>query len=172
MEEKWKVIPNYSKYECSTHGRIKTFNWKGTGKEAIMKPAHDKSGYLRTMLKGDDGNYHTIKVHRIVAQTFLEQSQDKVEVNHKNGIKDDNRVENLEWVTRSENIAHSLANGLQVPFKGEEVGTSKLTEKEVLEIREKFVPRKYSRVKLAKEYNVTEATIKDILYKRTWKHLL
>jgi hypothetical protein len=137
-----------------------------------MKPAKDGSGYLRTMLKRDDGKIHTIKVHRIVAQTFLEKSEDKVEVNHINGIKDDNRVENLEWVSRAENIAHSLANGFQIAFKGEEVGTSKLTEREVLEIRSKFIPRKYSRVKLAKEYNVTEATIKDILYKRTWKHLL
>jgi len=168
--EIWKTIPFYSKYKASNLGRLKTFNWKNTGQTRIIKPAYDGSGYLRTVLIDDTGKYNTVKVHRIVATTF-HGIKFGLEVNHKNAIKDDNSAINLEWVTRQENLAHSKANGLQVVLKGEEIGNSKLTEYEVLEIRAKFIPRQYSRVVLAKEYNVSEATIKDVLYRRTWKHI-
>lgn len=169
--ETWKKANGYSNYEVSSLGRIKTFNWKGSGRIAILKPALDKSGYLRTVLKGDNGVSKTIKVHRVVLNTF-NPTNDVMEVNHKNGVKHDNRIDNLEWVTRRQNIQHCIDNKLQTPFKGEEVGNSKLKEFQVLEIRKKFKPRVYSRAKLSKEYNVSEATIKDIIYKRTWKHLL
>ena len=111
------------------------------------------------------------RVHRLVAEHFIDNPHNKPEVNHIDGNKLNNDVSNLEWATREENIAHCVANGLQIPFKGEEVGTSILTQKQVLEIRSKFVPRKYSRSVLAKEYNVSEGCIKDILYRRSWKHI-
>lgn len=170
MIEVWIKANGYSNYEVSNLGKLKTFNWKGSGKEVILKPALDKSGYLRTVLKSDKGISKTIKVHRIVLNSF-KPTNDILEVNHINGIKTDNRIENLEWCTRKENIQHCIDNNLQYVLRGEEVGSSKLTEKEVIEIRKKFIPRYYSRIKLAKEYNISEATIKDIIYKRTWKHL-
>ena len=73
--------------------------------------------------------------------------------------------------TRQENIKHSIENKLQVAFKGEEVGNSKLKEFEVLEIRNKFQPRVYTRKILAKEYNVSEHTIKDVVNRYTWNHI-
>lgn len=112
------------------------------------------------------------KIHRLVALAFIPNNENKKEVNHIDGNKLNNHVENLEWCTRQENIEHCILNKLQKPFKGEEIGNSKLLEFQVIEIRNKFKPRVYSRTKLAKEYNVSEATIKDILYKRTWIHLL
>jgi len=112
MKEEWKKIPNCSKYEASTLGRLKTFNWRGTGKEAIIKPAKDKKGYLRTVLISDNKVKKTIKVHRIIAQTFIENPKGKPQVNHKNGVKDDNRVCNLEWMTNKENHHHAKINGL------------------------------------------------------------
>lgn len=169
--EKWRRIPNYSRYECSNTGLIKTFNWKGGSQTRIMKPAADRSGYLRTMLKRDDGVIHTIKVHRIVAQTWIENPENKEEVNHKNAIKTDNNVENLEWATRAENLAHSLDNDLQYVLKGEEIGNSKLTEKQVLEIRSRFIPRRVTRKILAEEYGVSEATIKEVVLRLTWRHI-
>lgn len=171
MIEVWKKAKGYSNYEVSNFGRLKTFNWKGSKREAILKPAPDKSGYLRTVLKGDNGVSKTIKVHRVVLNTF--KPTDKIlEVNHINGIKNDNRVENLEWCTRKENIQHCIDNNLQYVLKGEEIGNSKLTEKDVIYIRENYKPRVITRMFLSKKFNVSEATIKDILYKRTWKHLL
>lgn len=169
--KKWKKIPNYSLYECSNTGLIKTFNWKNSGKTRIMKPALDGSGYLRTMLKRDDGVIHTIKVHRIVAQTWIDNPENKEEVNHKNAIKTDNNVENLEWATRAENLAHSLENDLQYVLKGEEIGNSILTEKQVLEIRARFIPRRVTRDMLSQEYHVSPHTIKNVVTRRTWRHI-
>jgi hypothetical protein len=171
MIEIWKKANGYSNYEVSSLGRLKTYNWKGTKKEAILKPALDKSGYLRTVLKSDEGISKTIKVHRVVLNTF-NPILEVMEVNHINGIKNDNRIENLEWVTRQQNIQHCIDNNLQYVLKGEEIGNSKLTEIDVIYIRANFKPRIITRNYLAKKFNVTEATIKDILQKRTWKHLL
>jgi len=136
-----------------------------------MKPAYDGSGYLRTMLKRDDGRIHTIRVHRIVAQTWIDNADNKECVNHKNGVKDCNHVDNLEWCTVHENNAHAKENGLQYVLKGEEIGNSILTEQQVSEIRCKYVPHKVTRKILAEEYGVTVATIKDVISRRTWTHL-
>lgn len=171
MIEIWKKANGYSTYEVSNLGRIKTFNWKGSGRESILKPALDKSGYLRTVLKGDDGISKTIKVHRVILNTFKPQNN-ILEVNHINGIKTDNRVENLEWVTRKQNIQHSIDNNLQYVLRGEEIGNSKLKEKDVIYIRLNYKPRICTKKNLAEKFNVKESTIKDIILGRTWKHLL
>jgi len=175
----WKKIPDYRLYEASTDGELKTFNWKNTGLERIIKPALDNCGYLRTMLKDDSGNTRTIKVHRIIAKTFIPNPNNKPQVNHINGVKYDNRVDNLEWCTASENLKHSYKIGLS-SVKGELNPATKLTDKEVLEIRSKYTyGRLGGRVKgattkpmLAKEYGVKVHVIKQIVRGKTWKHLL
>ena len=169
--EEWRKIPNYSLYECSNTGHIKTFNWKRSGQTRIMKPALDNKGYLRTVLIDDNGKYCTVKVHRIVAQTWIENTYNKPQVNHLNGIKNDNRAENLEWCTNEENSLHRDENNLQIYKRGSEVGTSILTESEVREIRQRFKPNICTRKMLAEEYGVAPATIKGIVLRRTWKHV-
>lgn len=172
----WKKIPNFSLYEASDEGFIKTFNWKNKGQERIMKPALDSFGYLRTMLKGDDGKTRTVKVHRIIAQTFIPNPENKAEVNHKNCIKNDNRVENLEWCTRTENIRHAFAMNV-ISRKGEKNSCATLTDEQVIEIRSNYEYGKNCRKgktkqQIADEYNTTFTVIKRIVQNRTWKHLL
>ncbi len=178
----WKKIPNYSRYEASIFGEIRTHDWKGHGLTKIMSPSKDARGYLRTMLKRNDGVTHTIKVHRIIASTFILNPKNKSSVNHKNGIKDDNRVENLEWSTHIENMKHAKEHGLMWKPKGEKNPSAKVTDDIVIKIREEWElkpkhnsgrPKKggITRVELAKKYNISEHIIKRIITRKTWKHL-
>jgi hypothetical protein len=174
--EKWKKIPGYSLYEASDMGNIKTFNWKNKGIEKIMSPALDGTGYLRTMLKNDNGKTHTIKVHRIILLTFVGEPKEEQECNHKNGIRSDNRLINLEWVSHSKNLSHSFHIGLS-DNKGEKNPCASLTDKEVLEIRRNYqygknCKRGQTKQEIADQYNTTFNVIKQLVQGRTWKHLL
>ena len=170
-EEIWKQIPGFSRYEASNLGNIRTHDWKGSGKTVVLRPAKSKKGYLATVLIDDEGNNKSITVHRMVAFAFLGlPSNMSLTVNHKNHIKDDNRPENLEYMTALDNARDAWDNGLQ-KWHGENNGFSKLTEKEVLEIREKFIPFKYPKKQLALEYGVKIGTIKDVILRRSWTHI-
>ena len=167
-------------YWIDSAGSILTKNWRNSGKEAILKPATDKKGYLRVGLM-KEGKLSTLKVHRLVAIHFLNSIEGKNQVNHKNCIKSDNRVENLEWCTPKENTSHAITNGIfrfnggwnkgKTTAKGEEIGTSILTSSMVIEIRLKFKKRIYTRKMLSLEYGVTENCIKDVFLRNSWKHL-
>ena len=171
-KEIWKQIPGFSRYEASNLGNIRTHDWKGSWRTVVLKSAKNKKGYLVTVLINDEGNKKNIRVHRMVAFAFLGVPDDmSLTVNHKNHIKDDNIPENLEYMTALENAKEAQDNGLQVVLKGERNGFSKLTEKEVLEIREKFIPFKYPKKQLALEYGVSVGAIKNILLGRTWTHI-
>jgi hypothetical protein len=82
----------------------------------IKKWSKDTNGYMRTMI-WTEGNSTTISQHRILAEHFIDNNESKPQVNHKNGIKHDNRLDNLEWVTQSENAIHSFSIGLQKPSR-------------------------------------------------------
>lgn len=116
MEEIWKDIKGYEGlYKISNYGRVESLpkNRYGSKKSIILKPFLDKDGYLNIGLcKNNVVTKH--KVHRLVAQVFINNCHNKPQVNHKNGIKDDNRVTNLEWVTNGENQKHAWKYGLKI----------------------------------------------------------
>lgn len=120
-------------------------------------------GYLLFNLKGD-----RLLVHRFIASRYLKNINIELytQVNHKNGIKTDNRVENLEWCTPYENINHAFDNGLN--HIGSKSYNSKLSEDEVLIIRNK-ISNNEKTSKIAKEFNVSPQTICDIKYNRIRK---
>lgn len=182
QEKMISEINGFSNYYCTSEGNLFTRNWKNQGVTRKMKPAPDHKGYLKTVMVDENGKHHAVRVHRVIAGAFIPNPKDKPFVNHINGVKDDNRVDNLEWATAKENTAHAIDNGLFsfsdsikskniTPKKGELNGCSKLTEKEVKEIRRKFKPRIYTRDMLACEYKVKASTIKDVVIRKSWKHI-
>ena len=120
MEEMWKDIENYEGlYQVSNLGRVKSLkrdiinNRYGVAhiKEKILKPRNDGKGYVRIVLYKNNQKKQ-FKIHRLVAQTFILNVQNKPFVNHIDGNKQNNKVTNLEWCTCKENNLHAFNTGL------------------------------------------------------------
>jgi hypothetical protein len=106
--EIWLPISICNDYEISSKGRIKSLK----GKEPrILNPSNDGDGYLMVLIC-KEGIRYPRRIHRLVAEAYIPNPDNKPCVNHKNGIKMDNRIENLEWVTTQENTQHAWKNGL------------------------------------------------------------
>ncbi len=126
-----------------------------------LKKSSYSNGYLTTGF-----NHKTHLVHRLVAEKYIPNHENKPQVNHINGVKDDNRVENLEWNTMSENMIHAYRTGL----KGKsQLKQRKLTMKQAREIRSKYKTGKYSQRKLGKEYDISRVSIYHILHNTQYK---
>lgn len=134
-----------------------------------LRPQTITNGYKSVYLSRRGKIQHYL-VHKLVAVAFLQKVQGKNQVNHINSIKTDNRVENLEWCTPHENMQHAAKSGLWVHRCGERHPNSKFTKKDILDIRKLHNDGVAIR-ELGRNYAVYPATIRCIVYKRTWKHI-
>lgn len=176
--EVWKDVKGYEGlYQVSSLGRIKSFEkcvnrgkchrgWK----EHLLAFGIDGSGYFRTNL-ANLGKNRTVKVHRIVAETFLDNPDNLPQVNHKDGDKQNNHVDNLEWCDASHNIRHAFEHGLNRKPKGELNPAAKLSQSDVNFIRENYTPRhpEFGTVALGKRFGVHRKTISRITTGQYWK---
>ena len=175
MEIYKDILGFESYYQVSNLGNVKSVkrtiqintNIKRTINESILKPKIDVYGYLSVDLYKNK-IAKKIKIHRLVALVFIPNYESKPIINHINGIKSDNRAENLEWCTHSENTIHSYKIGL-MKANGINNGRCKLTEKQVLEIRKNV--ENLSQRKLSFIYNVSNCLISDIINKKKWIHI-
>ena len=165
--EIWKDIEGYEKYQISNYGRVKNTNYRNKGYAKITNSNFDKNKYLLISLVIGKIIY-TKKVHRLVAQAFIPNLENKETVNHINGIKTDNRVENLEWCTVKENNQHAFDNMLN-NRKGVEVLSSKLLEKHVIQIRS--IKGEFTAREISKTFKVSMSAIERIFSRQTWNHI-
>ena len=172
MNEEWKQIIGYEGiYSVSNTGHIRR-DVKSDRAYAgrLLNPTPDGCGYLQVCLYKDNAG-RAIKVHKLVCLMFLGVRPEGMEINHKDGDKLNNFVENLEYVTHKQNMHHAQKNGLIRRLNGHDVSSSKLTEADVNYIKNAFI-NKESPTKLAKLYSVNRSTIYRVGGGVYWKHLL
>lgn len=171
MEEVWKDIPNYEGlYQISSQGRVKslartvTFNKFGSSRRLplrILCHTINRHGYPYCTLCKNGRTRHFL-VHRLIMILFgPPQPEGKMLTNHKNGIKTDFRLCNLEWCNGSENVQHAYDTGLAKACNGQRQGLSKLLDTDVIEILKI----------LESPYGVVVGTIYHIIYGNSWGHL-
>ncbi len=173
----------YDGYDVSSFGRVRSWwikiarkGWgAGYGTVRAEQPHTirgnvDASGYSYLNLKHQHGTFP--KVHRLIGQAFLPNPDNLPEINHKTGIKKDNRLDNLEWKSKLGNMRHAAEIGLRDDIlpKGEGHYRAKLTECDVRAIRSRYANGE-KQPSLARAYGMEQTTISSIVRRKSWKHV-
>ncbi len=160
-----KQIDFAKDYFVSRCGRV----YSNKTKDFVKLKSYHNKGYISVKIVNDEGVRKGYLVHRLVAMAYTPNPDRKPFVNHINGNKADNSVENLEWCTAQENMDHAYAKGL-VKSYGEFNPRNKLTEAQVLEIYHKCLGDSQRKI-IADEHGIDEATLSDIISRRNWSYL-
>lgn len=166
MVEEWRDIPG-TEYSVSSEGRVGSRRY---GKWRVLRPRPDGHGYFSVAIYTESGRMEH-RIHHLVAEEFLGPRPTPAhQINHKNGIRDDNQAVNLEWVTPSENTRHSFdALGKKAP-RGEAHGNAKVTETEVRAIRSRRAAGEPLMV-IAADYGIGKANVGHIASRKNWAWL-
>lgn len=149
-----------SQYFVCSDGRI----WSESYGGMFCKSTDNGIGYMQHSYKVKGEKNKKLYIHRMVAECFVPNINGLKDVNHKNGIKSDNRAENLEWVTKRDNCVHAVENKLMK--SGSDCSYSKLSREQVLEIRENL---KIKVAALAAKFNVSDSTIYGVRNNKIYK---
>jgi len=164
----WKDIEGYEGlYQISNLGNVKSLIANMNRRKRLLKAKFEKDNYAYVSLYKNKIAKNK-KIHRLVAQHFISNPENKLEVNHKNGIKTDNRVDNLEWCTRSENVNHAIINNFY-KNSGENNYNSKFSQNQINIIRKKYKNGGISITCLAKEFNISISGMSNIINHKRYK---
>ncbi len=171
--EIWKDVVGYETiYEVSNMGNVRRKEGSKYYRGLLLKLSPAKDGYCLVKLCNGKTQVSYL-AHRLVAIAFLENPESKREVNHKNGIKMDNRIDNLEWATPTENQMHAIKNGLKTfkTISGDKQYNSKLSQESVEYIKSNFVKGKTPLKYFAEKFGVHVTTICKITANKNWRWL-
>lgn len=162
----WRDVVGYEGlYRVSSDGEIEHLK-----RNILLSQSTTALGYsVVTLFK--NGSKLMVRVHRLVAQAFIPNPDDKPQVNHKDGKKQNNRVDNLEWNTQLENNRHARQTGLNPPLRGERNGSSKLTSTEVESIKELLKVGELPQHKIGRLFGVSQGTVSLINSGMLWSHI-
>lgn len=164
----YRAINGFPKYRVGSDGTVwseKTLSreWKLLGQKVTERGYHNVTlSHL--------GRAKCFRVNRVVALAFIDNPSNKPEVNHKDGNKSNNSVNNLEWATRSENELHAFRIKIKVPVRGEQRHTARLSNVQAMDIARRLASGERVGL-LASEFGVHQTTISDIKLGRSWTHL-
>lgn len=170
MMEEWRAIPTLEDYEASNIGRIRRATpGVGTVPGFVLKPKLIAGYWCLRLI--DNGKARTKRVNRLVMAAFSGVMPSReLDCNHINGVKGDNRIENLEWCTRSENQKHAVRLGLLKPPKigGEDHHGAKITSEQLTSIKMRVMAGE-KQSKLAAEFGITTSSLSKAVSGKTWK---
>lgn len=167
--EIWKPIPGFNdSYEASSIGRIRSvdrrsFNGSFLKGKIMCQNTNFKNGYLTVML-AENGKSKAKLSHRMIAMAFIDNNEGKKTVNHINGIKTDNRVENLEWASYSENMRHAINTGLATNF----INSFRKMDKEMANEARNRLSLGERPMDIARDFNVPKDCIYNLRYNPNW----
>jgi hypothetical protein len=169
-DEQWKDVVGYEGiYAISDYGRLKRIK-SGIGAiPGYILSNCTRNGYPFAGLRKDGETKH-FYVHRLVLLAFAGEDSYRKYANHKNGVRTDNRLENLEWTTPKENVTHAR-DVLGKDNSGERHYAAKLTESSVKEIRRIYSLGGISYAELGRKFGVCGSSIRDIIIRKNWKHI-
>jgi hypothetical protein len=171
MEELWKTVITNNDYVVSNFGRVRRTRWTNGAKRIGRILGYNlENGYREVCFFDAKHNRKTKLIHQVVCDAFLGPCPDGYEINHKDGDKRNNHLDNLEYVTPSQNIRHALETGLMVPARGTQISTSVLTNRQVRRIRERF-KNGASMSDISRRLKIGLTTVSDIVNRRTWTHI-
>ena len=173
MLKEWRPVPEYEgTYEVSNFGDVRRLGgtpWCPVTRERKLVP---RGGYLQVLLSKENVvQLHW--VHRLVARAFLgEPSKDRPHVNHINGIRNDNRVTNLEWANHSENAKHAYKIGLRTssPNPGEKNGNASFKDSDIPVIRSRAANGE-SMAAIGRDYGASRFVIWSIVRRKSWANI-
>lgn len=175
--EEWRDVVGFEGfYKVSNLGRVRSVERVQNGRKKngyIIRPSHDACGY--EMLELRNGTFKKrLSVHRIVAKAFIPNPDNLPQVNHIDEVRDHNSADNLEWCTieYNQNYGNRRAR-ISESSTGERNARHILTEKDVIEIRETYIPgdREFGVRPLSEKYGVSYVTITKIIGRKIWKHI-
>lgn len=152
------------RYLINRYGQVYSLHSK-----KLISQRLDRYGYVRCNLYRD-GEHVTITIHRLVALAFIPNPDNLPEINHKDGNKLNNHVDNLEWVTTSENQKHAYSIGLSKPKLGEQNPTAKYTKEDVVKVCE-LLKNGFGNAQIAKITGYSLSFIEKIKYGECWTHI-
>lgn len=162
-KELWKTLEEYKGIQVSSIGRIKKAANQRRKERILTEFPKDRDGYCRCTVQKLDGTFTSQPVHRLVAKAFIDNPFNKKAVNHIDGNRSNNRVENLEWVTARENVLHSYQFGNRKKCK-EVPRNTLLTDFQISQIDK--LRELYTVNQIAKLFNIEYQSLKNIIHKK------